>query len=181
VHLEDYPEAQKKLIDEKLNEEMKKAREVVTEGLQLRAKAGVKVRQPLNELKLKNTELIHELNTELINIIKEEVNVKEVSGDEKIINDIELNTEITENLKLEGIAREIIRHIQEMRKEAGYEVDNRIKIRYSGWSEIFEKFKKLIAKETLADDIREGISEEADLHKTFETEGQKLEVSLKKI
>ncbi|KKU55604.1 MAG: hypothetical protein UX75_C0004G0041, partial [Candidatus Moranbacteria bacterium GW2011_GWE2_47_10] len=56
------------------------------------------------------------------------------------------------------MAREVVRFIQEMRKEAGYEVDNRIKIWYNGLSEVFSGFGELISKETLADGLNEGKS-----------------------
>jgi isoleucyl-tRNA synthetase len=117
---------------------------------------------------------------DLLNIIKEELNVKEVIADKNLSEEISLNTEITPELKLEGIAREIVRHIQEMRKEAGYEVDNRIKVCYTGSSEAFVKFGELIAKETLADELKEGKIEGADLEKEFDVEGEKVLIAIKK-
>ena len=51
MHLEDWPEVEKKLIDEKLEEKMKQIREICSLALQKRAEAGIKVRQPLAELK----------------------------------------------------------------------------------------------------------------------------------
>ncbi|MCX6764065.1 MAG: isoleucine--tRNA ligase [Candidatus Moranbacteria bacterium] len=166
VHLADFPKADKKLIDEKLNEEMQKTREIITEALQLRAKAGVKVRQPLADLRIKN----YELRKEFLDIIKEELNVKDVKTDVKISENISLNTEITQDLKLEGTAREIIRFIQEMRKEAGFEVDNRIIVGYAGQSEVFAKFGDLIAKEVLANEIKKEKLKEFDLEKEFKEE-----------
>ena len=69
-----------------------------------------------------------------------------------------------------------------MRKEAGYEVDNRIEIVYSGKSEVLEKFNMLIAKETLAENISSSNEiSEADLKKTFEMDGEKLEIGIRKI
>jgi len=179
VHLENFPIADKELIDEKLNEEMAKVRDIITQGLQLRAAAKIKVRQPLSAVSIKY--LVSSM--ELENIIKEELNVKEVVVNEKQEEEINLDTNITEELKLEGVAREIIRHIQEMRKEAGYEVDNRIKIGYSGWSEVFgnPELKSLIAKETLADDIAEGEIEKADLQKKFDLEKKTVEITIRKI
>jgi len=92
---------------------------------------------------------------------------------------IELNTEITGDLKLEGQAREIIRFIQEMRKEAGYEVDNRIKVCYSGKPEVFEKFGELIQKEVLATELIPDKIDQPDLEKEFEMEGE-LKISIKR-
>jgi len=174
VHLEGFPTADEKLIDEKLNQEMAKVREIITEGLQLRAKNQIKVRQPLAVASIK-----YKVSSEdLKNIIKEELNVKEVVTNKEQEKEIELDTEITEGLKLEGVAREIIRHIQEMRKEVGYEVDNRIKIGYGGWSEVFEKFGDLIAKETLADELNNSPLSSPDLEKKFSIENREINISI---
>jgi isoleucyl-tRNA synthetase len=176
VHLSDFPLADEKLIDDKLNEEMAKVRNVISEGLQLRAQAKIKVRQPLQKVTVQYAVSQKELDE----IIKEELNVKNVVVDKKQEESIRLDTEITEDLKLEGIAREVVRSIQEMRKAAGFEVDNRIEIGYSGWSSVFQKFGDLIARETLANALKEGKMEESDLGKEFEIEGQKIFLCIRK-
>jgi len=175
VHLAEFPKADGKLIDEKSNDEMRKARETVRKGLQRRAEAGIRVRQPLSVLSIKYNVLI-----DLFDIIKEEVNVKSIAVNKNQVSNVILNIEITEDLKLEGQSREIIRHIQEMRKESGYEVDNRIEIAYSGMSGVFEKFGDTIKKETLANSLDKGKIENADLEKEFEIDGEKLEIDIKK-
>jgi len=176
VHLADFPEANEKLINDKLNKEMEQVRNIVSVGLQLRAQNKIKVRQPLSELQITNCEL----RGELVEIIKEEVNVKAV----KIVAGkelkVELNTQISKELKLEGIAREIIRYIQEMRKEAGYEVDNRIAIGYHGALPVFQKFNSLISREVLANKLSADTLEAPDLEKEFEIEGEKIEIQIKK-
>lgn len=176
VHLADFPKADKNLIDEKLNAEMNQARNIVSQGLQLRAKAGIKVRQPLSALRIKDSDL----RKELLEIIKEEVNVKNVTVDKNIQN-VELDTKITEELKQEGQAREIIRHIQEMRKEASYEVDNRIKVVYNGMFQVFEKYGDLIRREVLAEDLDKGKMEEADLEREFRIKNESIKISIKKV
>jgi isoleucyl-tRNA synthetase len=179
VHLAEFSKADEKLIDEKLNEEMEKTRSIITEALQLRAKAGIKVRQPLGELRVASCEL----GKEFADIIKEEVNVKKVVFEKGAEKNINLNTEITKDLKLEGQAREIIRFIQEMRKEAGYEVDNRIKVFYTGASEVFGKKElyAIIKAETLADELAEGYEENSNLEKELIVEGNKLKIQIKKV
>lgn len=175
VHLTDFPTADKKLIDEKLNSEMEKARMVISEGLQLRAKAGIKVRQPLNKFSIFN----FQFSDEIIEIIKDELNVKNVLMDCKKEDEIVLDTEITEDLKLEGQAREVIRFIQEMRKAAGYEVDNRIVVSYAGVPQVFEKYGEMIAKEVLANKISpENI--DADLEKEFAVDKEAVKIQIKK-
>ncbi|QQS61470.1 MAG: isoleucine--tRNA ligase [Candidatus Moraniibacteriota bacterium] len=176
VHLVDFPVADEKLIDAELNEKMDNTRKIITEALQLRAKNGIKVRQPLSELIITN----YEMQEDFIEIMKEEVNVKNVvikSGPE---NKVELNIEITEELKMEGNAREIIRVIQEMRKEAGYEVDNRIRVGYDGMEEIFNKFGEMIQKEVLANNIQSNLLSENDIKKEFSIEDKKIIITLKR-
>ena len=118
-------------------------------------------------------------------IIFEELNVKSVGmnilqaklrTDEQVV----LDTAITPQLKLEGQAREIVRFIQEMRKEAGYEVENHISVQFEGMDEVFEKFSDLIAKETLADSIEKGAGEGFDLKKELEVDGMRVAIAIKK-
>jgi len=177
VHLADFPITDEKLIDEKLNKEMAKTREIISVGLQKRALAKIKVRQPLQVASIK----YKVSSIDLKNIIQEELNVKEIKTNENQEEEIILDTEITPELKLEGQAREVIRFIQEMRKEAGYEVDNRIEIFYSGESLVFNNFRQLIAKETLANGILSSDEVSADLKKIFEMDGEKLEIGIRKI
>ncbi|KKQ61616.1 MAG: Isoleucine-tRNA ligase, partial [Parcubacteria group bacterium GW2011_GWC1_38_22] len=76
VHLADLPTGDRHHVDEFLNDEMRRIREIVTEGLQLRAQAKMKVRQPLAKVFIKGI-----FEDELMEIIKEELNVKEVVVD----------------------------------------------------------------------------------------------------
>jgi len=176
VHLCDFPMANEKLIDEGLNEKMAKVRNAISEGLQLRAENKLKVRQPLFSVSLRE-----EISSvELIEIIKEELNVKKVEFDEKQEEAVRLNVEITPELKLEGQAREVVRYIQAMRKEAGYEVDNHIQVCYSPKLEVFQKFGEMIAREVLADEFQTGKMEKADLEKEFDLEGKKFSISIKR-
>ena len=189
VHLQDFPIAKEELIDREISERMAELREIVTEGLNVRASEGIKVRQPLAEFKIANAKF--KIDDEFAEIIKEELNVKKVKqitskseGNDKKGNKrkVSLDTEITEELKLEGQAREIIRYIQQMRKEADYDIDNRIKIWHSGMSKVFDNFGDLIAKETLANKIeplQDNPDQKFDLEKEFEIEGEKLKVAIR--
>ena len=86
-------------------------------ALEARAKANIKVRQPLQKLKIKSEKL--KARQELLELIKDEINVKEVLLDGKIQNEVELDIALTPELKREGELREAIRTIQELRKEKG--------------------------------------------------------------
>jgi isoleucyl-tRNA synthetase len=65
---------------------------------------------------------------------------------------VALDTTITEGLRLEGYARDIIRLIQDMRKEADYQVTDRISLSISGEGSelILANFGEMIASETLS-------------------------------
>ncbi|PIR24299.1 isoleucine--tRNA ligase [Candidatus Campbellbacteria bacterium CG11_big_fil_rev_8_21_14_0_20_44_21] len=115
VHLEDWPEYDSYHKDEKLLDSMEKTRAVVSSALEARAKSNVKVRQPLGLLTLKGPKL----DDELVFLIKDEVNVKNILFDEKLDKDVLLDVSITPELQEEGRARELIRQIQNLRKEEG--------------------------------------------------------------
>ncbi len=112
VHLEQFPISNFQFPKDALTH-MQEVRNVVALGLEARAKAGIKVKQPLAVLKTKN----YKLKTELAELVKDEVNVKEVIFDEKIADEVWLDTEITPELKEEGMVREFIRQVQELRKK----------------------------------------------------------------
>jgi isoleucyl-tRNA synthetase len=114
VHLENWPKANSKSVNKKLNEKMKKVREIVAKALAKRAEAGIKVRQPLPELQIGANLLKSE--QELLELIKEEINVKKITFGKEL----KLNTKITSDLQEEGVFREVVRNIKQMRKAAGY-------------------------------------------------------------
>ena len=103
----------KKEIDQKILDNMEEVRKIVTFGLEARQKKGIKVRQPLGQLKVKSLSL----QKEYIELMKEELNVKEIIEDSSIEEEVELDTNITPELKKEGGYRELVRAIQDMRKK----------------------------------------------------------------
>ncbi|MDO8240378.1 MAG: isoleucine--tRNA ligase [Candidatus Moranbacteria bacterium] len=190
VHLEDMPMADESVINVDMNGDMEYLRNTISSGLRARAEAKIKVRQPLQDVVIIAKESFPE---EMKQIICDELNVKKVLvvndfnnlASEYVVGEesglrIALNIIITEELKLEGQAREIIRSIQEMRKEAGFEVDNRIKVGYDGLNNVFEKFSSLIQREVLAVDIVAGVIETPDLQKELAIDGKTASISIKK-
>ena len=113
VHLCEWPVMTEK-IDEEVLKNMEEARKIVSLALEKRMVAGIKVRQPLNELRIKNYELRGK--EKYLDLIKDEVNVKNISFNEKLETEVELNTEITPELQKEGSIRGLVRAIQELRK-----------------------------------------------------------------
>ena len=230
VHLADYPKYDKKMIQEAIEKKMDLVRELISLGRNAREEAKIKVRQPLSEVILdgKNEELIKDL----VQLIKEELNVKTVTfasdlsvymnfevkpnfkicgkmfgphikefqqklttlSDEDIatLNDngsikmeidheevevvpemveirisskegfnashegnqfIVLNTTLTEELLHEGVVRELISKVQNLRKAKDFDISDRIHLYYhanSDFEEAIRDFKELIQDETLA-------------------------------
>jgi isoleucyl-tRNA synthetase len=105
---------------------MQQVRQVVTMGLEKRTKANIKVRQPLSTLIVRSTPLEtleQSLREQFADIVADELNVKEVSfivqADGESHTSVELDTTITPELKREGEYRDILRSVQELRKNTG--------------------------------------------------------------
>ncbi|MBI4101445.1 MAG: class I tRNA ligase family protein, partial [Candidatus Nealsonbacteria bacterium] len=159
VHLADWPKVVIKRGEESLNEEMDEVRQVVSQALSERAKVQIKVRQPLASLKIQNPKSKIKNKKELLDLIKEEVNVKEILFDDQIKNAVELDTVITPELREEGIVREVVRQIQEMRKEAGLRPSDKILVRYTSsenLDKILNKNRSAILKEARIKDLVSG-------------------------
>ena len=148
VHLQNWPQAGQ--IDEQIVADMAELRGFVNEALALRAKAGVKIRQPLSEVVLPRSADGVEWFSD---ILLEELNVKRVSWQAEA-SAIALDLTITPDLKNEGLAREVIRAVQNGRKKAGLNVDDRINLALMSddpvLTQAIAQFKDEIYAETLA-------------------------------
>ena len=120
VHLEDWPKYDEKLIDEELLNKMVKAREIVSVALEERAKNKIGVRQVLGSFATTNS-----VGEDFVKIIKDEINVKEIKMGQK---ENKLDTNITEELKKEGMLRELTRNVQELRKKSGLTPKDKIEL-----------------------------------------------------
>ena len=141
VHLTEWPTKPFKLFSfgkSNVLENMQTTRNIVTLGLEARQKAGIKVRQPLYKLEIKN----FALGEEYTELIKDEINVKEVVENENIENEVSLDTGITEELKQEGDYRELARALQDMRKKMGLTPSDVVALTF----ETDDAGKKLIQK-----------------------------------
>lgn len=178
VHLEDWPIFQKEFKNETLENEMQKVRDICSLILAERAKAKIKVRQPLKMAKIK--EKIS--NQELVEIIKEETNIKEIKIDPSLEIPLELDLEITPELKKEGVKREIVRIIQEIRKEKKLKPRDKIVVYIvanSQIKEIVKFFEKEILKETKSKKIE--FKKEISQGKELKIEGETVTFKIKKI
>ena len=133
VHLCEWPHSAKASRGAaQVLENMKQVRGIVTMGLEARQKAGIPVRQPLASLKLKVES--GKLKAEYLELIKEELNVKEVIvGDE-----FSLDTNITPALRAEGEYREFMRGLQDRRKKLGLKPGDKMPLTIL---EIYKKYK----------------------------------------
>lgn len=113
VHLENWPTSEP--VDEKIINNMQQARQVVEQALAERAKAGIKVRQPLGRLHAP-------VPKELLAIVAEEVNVMEVVEADSLI----LETSLTDELKAMGMVREFIRQINSFRKDQKLTINDKV-------------------------------------------------------
>ncbi len=151
VHLEFWPEVTKKLIDTKLLEEMELARKIVEQALAARAEAGIKIRQPLASY---TTVLAKKLDDELIAIILDELNIKALIFGKKE----KLDTQLTEQLKKEGVARELIRQVNQLRKDLAFSLDDRVVLHQEGFNNVVAEFGDTIKKAAYLIDIKTGSS-----------------------
>lgn len=127
VHLVDYPQGNKSLVDDQLIKDMGVVRKLVELGHSQRKEANIKLRQPLQKFIYFAPS---KLDSDLEQIMAEELNVKEIeytkSSDEQLNGKIDTN--ITPQLKEEGNARELIRQIQQLRKESGLTLRDKVNI-----------------------------------------------------
>src|SRR3989344_2872114 len=116
--------------EEQILTAMEALRKLVSQALEARDKAGIKVRQPLNNIQLSAVSF-QKINEELLQIMKDEVNVKEVVADQNLKEEeVRLDTTITDELREEGQVREFVRAIQNARKEAGLTPRDKVKVSY---------------------------------------------------
>lgn len=188
IHLKDWLPAGE--IDSSMLRDMNALRTAVNDGLSKRASEGIKVRQPLASVKLINTisqDTPAEVAQFLIDIAKDELNVKSV----KIVTDSESESAqpsvvydltITPELKREGLMREIVRHVQSARKQAGLQIDDRIVLSISSddseISQAVDAFADVIKAETLAVELNSVVNESEKYD--VKIEGKLVEISLKK-
>ncbi len=122
VHLADWPKFTKKYIKDDIEREMAAARDLGARGLALRKEKQMKVRQPLESVSFKRDKFSRDLEA----IIKEELNIKKIKYDKAQPDDVVMSFELTPALVREGYARELMRQIQDMRKEAKYRIDEAV-------------------------------------------------------
>jgi len=152
VHLADFPGVDASALDPMLEEQMAAARRIVEAGLAARDAARIKVRQPLKSIAVPG----EALPEEIASLIRDELNVREIVFGAP---EVELDTDITEELKLEGLARELVRTINDLRRKLEFNVEDRVLARYEAngmLATAFERHADYIKRETLALELKPG-------------------------
>jgi isoleucyl-tRNA synthetase len=168
VHLCDYPHFEDQMLpySEEILKNMKKAREIASQVLSIRVEKGIPVRQVLNSIAILEKDEIPE---DYMKLVLEEVNVKNVeivsslnekeSWDQDLSGSVKLDTKITPDLVKEGKLREFIREVQDLRKEAGLSVLDKINLTYKkdpDLEDIVSTFYDVIKEKLLAEEIIAG-------------------------
>lgn len=150
VHLQDWPKFDKKKINKKTLDDVAAVRKICETAHSIRADAGIRVRQPLALLTYQGVKLTKEHE----NLIADELNVLKVNrapGETGNIK-VKLELKITPELKRAGLARELIRAVNQFRKELGLKAGQEVKLEVETASEeirsMLEKFDGEIYKST---------------------------------
>jgi isoleucyl-tRNA synthetase len=164
---------------------MDKVRNYASLVLAKRAEVGIKVRQPLAKLSIKNNLLSSKkLEKELFDVLKEEINVKEIVIDRNLSSDFELDTNITPELRVEGILRELVRTIQDLRQDAGYVPKDKIELSVASSAEIealVRNYQSQLAKDVNAKKVLIGKTQKFDAEIETKIDDSKVWVAIRKI
>lgn len=150
VHLQNWPRANSKKINSKLENDMAVVRAIVSAGLRERDKIQIGLKWPLSKATILGGDF--KLGKELQEIIKNQLNVKELVFKKGKELTIELDSKITPELEAEGYAREMSRQIQAFRKELGLnkeeEVETKLIISDEELKKILDKWRGYIRERT---------------------------------
>jgi isoleucyl-tRNA synthetase len=180
VHLADWPHfaeaASRGKPEEKILEEMKLIREAASAGLALRKAVNIPIRQPLAALKIKNQKW--KLPEELLTILCDEVNVKDIVFDAKFANEFELDTAMTPELKLEGLVRGLERAVQELRKKNGLAVGETAELL---WNTEEADMKQAIVLVNREKTYLKNVREDAVADEAVTVDGKQIKLTLRRI
>jgi isoleucyl-tRNA synthetase len=154
---------------------MTRARKIVELGMAARDAARIKVRQPLNGIAVPGEPLPDYVAT----IVRDELNVKAITFGAA---EVTLDTDITEELKLEGLARELIRQVNDLRRRLGFNVEDRVHARYEAngmLARAIGRHEDYIKRETLALSLTAG-REDGFAGDEMRVEGEFIWIGLKK-
>lgn len=147
VHLSIFSKPRNISKKDDMSEHMRWARDISSFVLAKRAELQIKVRQPLSKLTVRQLPKSKRM-ANILEIVRDEINVKDIVADASLQEEFILNTEITPELKTEGMLREFVRTVQGLRQEAGYIPTDVIELWMTG-SEQMELLVQNSIKETM--------------------------------
>jgi isoleucyl-tRNA synthetase len=183
VHLEQWPQSKPLTIEQnRILEQMNSVRKIVEVGLNKRKEANLKVRQPLASVSYKTN--LGPLPAEYEKIILDELNIKiakVIDGEKPQVNDpviVEIDTNISAELKIEGYARELERKVQDMRKTTGLKVGEMVNLSYDTDDEDLKKALNLFdQKKTFVTEIK---GEPVENMESLEVDGKTIKLGIQK-
>jgi len=193
VHWTDFPESSAKQINKRVEKDMEKARRVVKDAHELRARESIRVRQPVSKF-----QTIVKLSSEAVKIVADEVNAKEIiftknpdQGDGWAtivvggVTTTAMVKEIPPDLKEEGFINEFTRHVQDLRKAAGLIPSDKIELRYSTDPTLamgIRRRQQYVEKQNNTSKILESADAKGAVkaESEFEWEGKKVWIGLRK-
>ena len=136
IHHTDWPTVCDANIDSELEKTMLEVKKAVEKAHSVRKDAGIKVRQPLASVTINSP--VNSPSPEILNVMAQELNIKEIVWQKGSELAVSLNTELTTELQAEGEARELMRSIQQLRKKAGCELHQKVSISAPSWPEAWK-------------------------------------------
>jgi len=161
---------------------MAEVRKTASDALAKRAELGIKVRQPLKSLTLKSQAL--KKQKELLAILKEEVNVKEIFFNSALNEELVLDTVITPQLKEEGVLRELTRMVQDLRQKAGYRPQDKIVLLaeiHGIFSDLLKRNEKFMKTEVGAKSIEYKRGKKFGAEAETKLEGEPIWLAVRKV
>jgi isoleucyl-tRNA synthetase len=204
VHLTDFPIAAETKINDKLNNDVELAMKISSLGRSARAKAGIKVRQPLEKAVVKvgsegekraldrvATEILEEINVKQLVTLAETEDLAEVPSSMpgySVASDakywVAMSTELTPELVAEGVSRELVRHLQNMRRTARFDIADHIITYYQAEEPIKQvmiDFAGYIKQETLSQELVDDSPPEGAYIEKHRISGSDILLAVKKV
>jgi isoleucyl-tRNA synthetase len=199
VHLADFPIADEAKIDRQLAADTRLAMKVASLGRAARTQAGIKVRQPLAKVMVKvESGQERESLERLMPQVLEELNVRGLEFVDSMAKldkpgyvasvegayAVAVPTEISPQLQAEGMAREIVRRLQTMRRSAGFDIADHIITYYQGEAyirQVMVDFADYIKQETLSRELIEGVPDEGIFTERYKLSGYDILLGVKRV
>lgn len=195
VHLDRWPREDKRLRDHRLISDMQWIRDVTAAGHELRARAGMPVRQALSSLcvTVRDAAFAKRLShrTDVLTVLREELNVERIQLRTDDVPDaeawtVELDTKLTPELKKKGLARELSRQIMTLRKKEGLRQQDSIRAAIatsdSKTRDLLESVASGLMKDTraLSLDVLKELSADYSARAHTEYDGVEIRVGIKR-